>query len=486
MNCFYMAKKNKLKHPSHFISGIFSILIAGVSFSISAAEISAAENYPQLSLSSAIEIALKNNIEKQISYQSALIAESQYQQALSARWPTLTLQASFQHRDKPPTFTNPEMNVGLPPQLSGALAGMGVNVTSITVPEQTIKMFNQNTTTTSLQMLYPLYTGGKITSIINQASLGKEIAQEEYRRTSLQIVRDVKRYYYAAQLTKALDLTAKDIVSTLSSTRDFTKGLYEGGSETVNKLDFIKTEIAVSYAKSVEIDFASKHQSALAALANAMGLSWSSKMSVDAPLSNKIEQDPQLANLVEQANQFNPQVGILKLAVRAADEKINEARSGYFPQIALTADATHFENGYDKGLANSNNKDSWTIGVGVSMPLFNGGLTSNQVNTAKLQSSQMQDKQKLVEQGVATMVKNLFIEYDAARQQIEVSEQASKNAEENVDLTSRALQIGASKPQDMIEASILQGIIKGNLLRARHDQQLQLAEINYVLGAEAQ
>ena len=98
----------------------------------------------------------------------------------------------------------------------------------------------------------------------------------------------------------------------------------------------------------------------------------------------------------------------------------------------------------------------------------------------------MQDKQKLVEEGVATMVKNLFIEYDAARQQIAVSEQASKSAEENVDLTSRALQIGASKPQDMIEASILQGIIKGNLLRARHDQELQLAEINYILGAEAQ
>lgn len=156
------------------------------------------------------------------------------------------------------------------------------------------------------------------------------------------------------------------------------------------------------------------------------------------------------------------------------------------PQIALTADTTHYENSYDKGLASSSNKDSWTIGVGISMPLFNGGLSAHQVNTAKLQSAQMQDKQKLVEQGVATLVKNLFIEYASANQQISISEQAATQAQENVDLTSRALQIGASKPQDMIEASILEGIVKGNLLRAKHDQQLNLAEINYLLGAEAQ
>ncbi len=475
MNCFSIAKKMQLKNPSCLITLLLHTLLTGWAFNAGAAE-----NYQHLSLSSAIEIALKNNVEKQISYQSAAIAESQYQQALSARWPTLTLQAGFQHRDKEPMFNVPASQVPLPPQF------MAFGIASITAPAQSIKLMDQNVSTAALQLMYPLYTGGKITSIINQASIGKEIAQEEFRRTSLQVVRDVKRYYYAAQLTRELDNTAKEIVSSLSSTRDFTKGLYEGGSETVNKLDFIKTELAVSYAKSAEIDFASKHKAALAALANTMGASWDSQISIETPLNSKINQDPQLQALVEQANQFNPQINILKLAVRASNEKIDEARSGYFPQIALTADAKHLDSNSDTALINGSTKDSWTIGVGISLPLFNGGMTSNQVNTAKLQSSQMQDRQKLVELGVATLVKNLFIEYDSARQQISISEQAAKQAQENVELTSSALQIGASKPQDMIEASILEGIVKGNLLRAQHDQQLQLAEINYVLGAEAQ
>jgi outer membrane protein TolC len=482
MNC--LSNTKQIKPSASLRLGLILFLSLVLTSIFSQAQ--AAETYPNLSLARAIDIALKNNVEKQISYQSALIAESQYQQALSARWPSLTLQAGFQHKDQAPTFIFPATSMPLPQSLTAPLSQMGISARNIDVPEQNIKIMNQNISTASLQFLYPLYTGGKITSIINQASIGKEIAQEEYRRTSLQIVRDVKRYYFASQLTRELSNTAKEIVSMLNSTRDFTKSLYEGGSETVNKLDFLKTELAVSYAKSVEIDFSSKHQSALAALANTMGLSWDSQISIEAPLDNKADQNPQLQTLVEQAHQFNPQVGILRLAVRAANEKIDEAQSSYLPQIALTADTTHYENSYDKGLASSSNKDSWTIGVGISMPLFNGGLSAHQVNTAKLQSAQMQDKQKLVEQGVATLVKNLLIEYASANQQISISEQAATQAQENVDLTSRALQIGASKPQDMIEASILEGIVKGNLLRAKHDQQLNLAEINYLLGAEAQ
>ena len=448
-----------------------------------------AELYDNLTLHDAIAIALKNNVEKTISYQSAAIAESQYQEALSARWPTLTLQASFQRRDEAPTFIFPSSTIplgGLSTALA-PLAGFGVVVpSSIDVPAQNVKIFNRDTAIASLQLLYPLYTGGKISSIISQAGIGKEIAQEEMRRTTLQVIRDVKRYYYAAQLTQNLTETASNTVSLLSVTRDLTKSIYEGGSETINKLDYLKTDLAVSYTKSIETDFSAKHKSALTALANAMGLSWDSKITPTDSMNLKLANTPDVDALVQQANEFNPQVGILKLAVKAANAKINEAQSGHLPQVAITADASHIQNSYNAGLMTDANTNSWTIGVGVNLPLFDGWRTTSQVSTAKLQYAQMQEKQKLVEQGIASLVKNLFIELDSARQQVVISEQASKTAEENMDLTSRAFQIGASKPQDVIEAHILYAIIKGNLLRAQHDQMLKLAEIDYVLGSELQ
>lgn len=474
----------------------------------------AADVYNNLGLEQAIEIGLNNNIEKKISYQAAAIAESQYQEALSARWPSVTLQGGFQHRDEAPMFVFPSTNMPLgglvgplqgaaslaaqqqalamnpaltQPQLAQIGAAAAAQVPSnITVPQQNVKLLNQNTSTASLQLMYPLYTGGKISSLISQAGFGKEIAQEEMRRTNLQVVQDVKRYYYAAQLTKNLTETANNTVELLSVTRDLTKKIYEGGSPTVNKLDFLKTELAVSYAKSVEADFAARHKSAVAALVNAMGLPWDSQVTVNEGMGAKLQVNPEMDALVRQANEFNPQIGVLKLAVKVADAKIDEARSGHLPQVAITADATRYFNSYDAGLANDVNKDSWTISVGMSLPIFDGWRTTSQVNTAKLQREQMQERQKLVEQGIAALVKNLFIEFDSARKQIDISEQASHVASENVDLTSRAFEIGASKPQDVIEAQILQAVINGNLLRAKHDQLLKLAEIDYVLGTESQ
>lgn len=457
-------------------------------FISSTSQLFAGEVYDNLSLNQAIEIALHNNSEKRISYQAAAIAESQYQEALSARWPTLSLQGSFQRRDEPPAFVFPSSSIplgGLSGAISAALGGAPVP-SSITVPEQKVKLFNRDTSIATLQLLYPLYTGGKISSLISQAGFGKEIAQEEIRRTRLQVIRDVKRYYYAAQLTRSLTDTVSETVSLLSATRDITKSIYESGTKSINKLDYLKTDLAVSYARSVEIDFAARHKSALAALVNAMGLPWDSKVTPVGSLQVKLNAYPEIDVLVRQANEFNPQVGVLKLAVKVASAKIDEAQSGHLPQVVMLADAIRIQNAYDSGLTNPTNRNNWTIGIGVSIPLFDGWRTASQVSSAKLQHDQAQVRQKLVEQGIAALVKNLFIEFDSARQQFTVSEQASHTAEQHADLTSRAFQIGASKPQDVIEANILMAITKGNLLRAQHDQLLKLAEIDYVLGFEAQ
>jgi outer membrane protein len=472
-----------LKHVRTSLLSAFILAAMGSSNLLLGAEV-----YGNLRLQQAIEIALNNNLENKISYQAAVIAESQYQEALSARWPTLTLQGSFQRRDEAPTFVFPSSSIplgGLSTAISAALGGAPVP-SGINVPEQKVKLFNRDTTIASLQLLYPLYTGGKISSLISQAGFGKEIAQQEMRRTNLQVVRDVKRYYFAAQLTQNLTETATETVNLLTVTRNITRKLYEGGSGTVNKLDYLKTDLAVSYAKSVEADFAARHKSALAALVNAMGLPWDSKVIPSDNLNAKLEASPEITKLVKQANEFNPQLGMLKLAVKVANAKIDEAKSHHLPQIAIMADASRINNSYSSGLTNEVNRNSWNIGIVVSLPLFDGWRTTSQVSTAKWQHEQIQERQKLVEQGIAALVKNLFIEFDSARQQILISEQASNTSEENVDLTSRAFEIGASKPQDVIEAHILHAIIKGNLLRAQHDQLLKLAELDYVLGSEAQ
>ena len=469
----------KVNHSMLFIS-VLLLVFTGQSL--------AAETYEKLSINDAVEIALKNNVEQRISLQAAAIAESQYQEALSARWPTINLQGSAMRMDEDPTFTFPGTSVsiaGLAAPLNAALfGGAPVIPSAINASPQKIKLMDRDTATATLQMMMPLYTGGKISSIVNQASLGKEIAQEEYRRSTLQVVRDVKRYYYAVQLTHGLSSLAHDTVETLQTTRDLTKSMYEGGSDTINKLDYLKTEMAVNYAKSLESEFLSKEKSATAALIHTMGVPWNSTIRIAEIDFPSMVNQPALESLVAQAQQFNPQMGMIKLAVKVADERVSEAKSAYYPQVALTGNVRRIENSYEGGLVNDDNKNSWTIGVVMNMPIFDFGKTSNHVNTAKLQRNQMNETQLLVEQGLAAQIKNLFISLETANQQTVLSEKTVGFSRDYERLTNQAYQIGASKPEDMIQASIYNAVVEGSLLRAKHDGANSMAEIEYFIGSQ--
>lgn len=449
-----------------------------------------AQLYNDLTLENAIQIGLDNNVQQRVSLQAAAIAESQYQEAMAAHWPTVSIQASAIRMDEDPTFTFPGTSVNissLAAPLNGALfGGASVIPSQIESPKQKVKLMDRDTATATLQLMMPLYTGGKISSIVNQAQLGKKIAQQEYHRTTLQVVRDVKRYYFALKLTQALSDIARGTVESLEVTRDITKSMYEGGSSTINKLDYLKTEMAVNYAKSLEAEFNAKQKSAASALCFAMGVPWSSVITLAQEDFPKPSNSLALEGLMAQAEQFNPDMGIIKLAVQVADARITEAKSAYYPQVALTGNIRHIENSYDDGLVNSDNRNSWTIGVVMKMPLFDFGKTRHHVNTAKLQRNQMGETQLLVEQGLAAQIKNLFINLDAAQQQTELTEKTATFARDYERLTAQAYQIGASKPEDMIQASIYNAIVEGSHLKSLHDSAYHVAEIEYFIGSQLQ
>lgn len=448
----------------------------------------AADQYQQLTLNDAIQIGLKHSVQQRVSLQAAAIAESQYKEALSAHWPTIGLQASAIRLDQDPTFTFPGANVNIAsiatPLNSALFGGAQVIPSKIESGQQKVKLMDRDTATATLQMMMPLYTGGKISSIVDQAQLGKQIAQEEYHRTTLQIVRDIKRYYYAMKLTHGLNSLARDTVSTLETTRDLTKSMFENGSGTINKLDYLKTEMAVNYAKALETEFLAKEKSATAALVFAMGLPWNTSVSLAEEEYPKPTKHEALDNLMSQAQQFNPDMGIIKLAVKVADARITEAKSRYYPQVALTGNVRHFANSFDGGLVNEDNRNSWTIGVVMDLPLLDFGKTKHHVNTATLKREQMGEMQMLVEQGLAAQIKNLFINLDAANQQIQLSEKTITFSRDYERLTSQAYQIGASKPEDMIQASIYNAVVEGSYLRAQHDSANHVAEIEYFIGSQ--
>lgn len=431
-------------------------------------------------LEECLDIALKNNRHRLVSNFAIEIAEAQHKQALSAYWPQLKIGVSATRLDEDVNFIFPEETSNY--TISG-IAPIPIDA-RVTVPEKDIKVMDRDTIVSSLGLIYPLYTGGKRGAIAEQAEIGVKVAKESAKRTDLQVIYDVKRMYYGAVLAKKLQKLGQDTLDRFKITLGLTEHLYKTGSGTVKKTDYLRTKVIVSTIRSMLEMLKSNDKLAKAALVNAMGLDWKTRIE---PSENEIPFKPfgvDLTKLVANAYEFNPDWASLKLAIKAAEAGIDVAKSGHFPMIALIGSLNNINNSYDYGIMTDQNRNSWTIGIGLEIPLFTGFRTQNEVREAAARLDKIKQQKVLFHEGLALQVKDVFLQMARAQGQVAATKDSLDAALENRKLNVRAYQNEVVETKDVIEAQLLEAFVNGQYLKALNDHAVNRAKLNFIVGSE--
>jgi outer membrane protein len=451
-----------------------------------AANVQMDRKYPgPLNLSQCLEIALQNNHFRPASKFAVEIAEAQYRQALSAYWPQVGIRVSYSIMDEDPNFVFPPSTINVPPSvLTTPLGPIPIPGQTIRVPQQDVKLMDRENGIGSLKMELPLYTGGMRGAIRTQAEKGLQVAKEEARRTDLQIIYDVKRMFYGSVLSRELLKLGQEALSRMEVTLELTENLYKKGSGRVKKTDYLRNKTVVEGLRSAVAQLKANEQSAKAALLNTMGLEW------DLPLELSQDELPfapyptDLKKLVGNAYSFNPDWAKIQAGLEAAEAKIKEAKSGHFPKIALFGNLTHIWNNYDYGIVTAQNKDSWTVGVGMELPLFSGFRTTHEIKEAQARLGRLKEQQILLKEGIALQVKHLFIQMTSSQEQKKASEAAAQASEENRDLNERAYQEELVETKDVIEAQLIESLMKAQHQKALFDHVEAQSHLDFVVGQE--
>jgi len=437
----------------------------------------AAERLDNLTLEQATQLALQNHRSMQVSQAALAMAEAQYQQAMSAFGPKLGFEAGIQRADEDRTFTfsGVVQTPAMPPYLPSMTLPMNLDV----------QMFDRDVTKAALNFTYPLYTGGKKEAITGMARAGAGIAREEKRKTELEVVRDVNKYYNAVIFAGQMEKLASDTLERFQALQDLTERLYQGASLKVKKTDYLRSKTTTAVTRSMlrEANYAS--QLTREALANAMGLPINTTVSL-APEPDLPVMTTALDTLVADAMAFNPDKQRLELAVQAADHQIDEARSANLPMVGLEASTYQVWNGYDGGLFNDANRKGWTVGIGVKWDLWDSGLTKASINAAQAGKLKLEAQRVLLDNGLALQIKDDFMRIQRSRAQVDDSTQAQSFAEENRKLHVRAYQEEMVETKDVIEAQIVESFASASLYRARHDLRAAVADLNNRVGRALQ
>lgn len=450
-------------------------VIVGFCLTILNGPVSAEGVVRQISLDEAIEQSLEKSRRRQISQQSIEIAQARYNQAVSGFRPAFDLIGSVNRRDQNLVFDYPASSFDMPTPVGNI---------PVNVPSQRVDALGREYYAVGIEGRLPLYTGGLRDSLTTQAQTAMAIAQRQSVRTDLDVVYDTTLYYLGALAARQHTTLLSDTVQSLESILDITKSFYEAGSNSVDKTDYLQGTLALDTAKVLHSQLQHGYESAVIALTHSIGFGYQDRIepeTSDEIMAHSTDADD-LEKLIAAAKGSNPEIGVTSLAVDIAQARINEAQSRSRPKVALTGNLSRMDSSSNEGVTNSINRNSWTIGLAFTVPIFDSGLAAAAKDQAGAEFRQAKLTARLVETGIATKIRAIVLDLDTSNRQLQLTQNAKNSADENYDLLNRAYRGGFKELGDVLNSQFLRTISHMNLIRAEHQNVMALAELVRVIG----
>ena len=477
----------------------------------------------RLTLDECIALAKANNERSAISDDELRVARATLDQALSSYWPRFSADVKATRMDEDPVFTFPgtsftipamnmqipsmtvpvpPMKVNLPAQQLGPISVPPQSVTvpgqtfrtapqtfrvpaqTYDVPEQKIKVMDRDLLIAGVHGTLPLYTGGLRPALIDQARAGISAAEQQVRRTDADLVYETTHFYYGAVLAAQLVATAKDTLERMEATQDLTERMYNTGSGRVKKTDFLRTRSMVEIIRGSMVEAESRRDAARAALSLAIGAGWQEKIE---PADTEVPFEPEsgdLASLIKDAQGSSPDLARAEAGLRAAEAKIREARSGQMPKVGIIGSAAHFENDSDDGMADAQNADSWLVGVGAELSLFEGFRTRSKIRESLASFDRMKHYRELMADVVALQVQLAWLDLDKSTRQETSARTGLAAATENRELNVRAYQDELVETKDVIEAQIMEAVLKAQYQKVIFEHADAKGRLAQIVGGE--
>ena len=161
-----------------------------------------------------------------------------------------------------------------------------------------------------------------------------------------------------------------------------------------------------------------------------------------------------LTDALVRVYQNNPQLSAQRAQLRAIDESVPQALSGYRPQVSAGASAgvNPVRTFFPDGTSQYANLHPWMAGVTLTQPLFNGFRTGNSVRQAEMQVRSGREGLRSVEQTVLVAAVTAYMNVVADQTLVEAQRANVTFLRETLDSTQKALDAGNVTPTDVAQA----------------------------------
>lgn len=403
-----------------------------------------------LSLDQAIKRALAGNPELAATTWDVVGAEEKLAGAEAARWPILSAEAGYQRHLDAQRLMAASYN-GEP----------GV--------------FDDDVFRADVILKIPLYSGGKITSDIEAAELLRLAETKRLARTREELVFNVTSTFHALLGQREVIRAVEESITVMEAHVAKLKAL-----EAMRKaapVDVMRTEVRLAGLRQAlvrETNALAVGKRLLASLLGAPEAGWTPTGELGAPESPSDGVDALVALALEKREDY--------LAARdrlaAQEKKIDSARSGNLPAIALVG----AYGGRMTGTSES--ADVGSVGIGVSLPLFDGGRVDAQVRQERAGLAGARERLRKLELQIRQDVETALLSLDASNRQLAVGKQAVALAEEALRIERLKYEMGRGTALDVLDAQAALLQAQTDVARTMADSNIARAKLTLAMGEQ--
>jgi len=327
---------------------------------------------------------------------------------------------------------------------------------------------------TGISARQTIFDFGKTSTNVRIQKLNIEASHSDLANTEEKVILNVKQAYYNLLRAKRTRVVAEETIKQFEQHLAQARAFYEVGTKP--KFDVTKAEVDLSTARLSQISAENAVRIAWVSLNNAMGVSDAPEYVIEDNLSFE-KYEISLTAALDNAYANRPELRSIMAKRKASEEAISLARKGYFPFLSGNADWTWAGEGGDFATG-----DGWNAGVTLSIPIFSGFLTKNQVSEAKANLVILTANEESLRQTVLLEVQQDLLNLREAEERISTAELTVRQAQENYEIANGRYAAGVGNPIEVTDAEVALANAKTSYIQALYDYKVSRASLEKAMG----
>jgi outer membrane protein TolC len=415
----------------------------------------------ELTIESAIELAIENNHQLRIARLEIEKASDKLLEARSGLIPRISATGNYsRYIKKPVLFLPPDSPFG---RLTGGVIEIGFDNTYLGGISLQVPVF-----------MWSIYSGIRI------ANKNKILAEENYKANLLNTISSVKKAFYGALLAKEIyELTKKRLENAIDNLENVRK-MYEQG--VVSEYDYIRAQVQVENLKPLLLQAENNLKVSKNLLKLAIGLDVKDRIEI----KGEMRYDPEFSidfNLaLKELLQNNPELKQVELQRQISAEVVSMEISGHLPSLFLIGSFQYQAQANDFNFGDYRWIKTTFLGVQIQIPIFNGFETRAKIEQARITFEQSVERVISARKMLENELQNTIYKIEQAKRRIKAQEKSIELAEKGYQIAMTRYKNGIGTQIEVNDAEVNLAQAKLNYLQAIYDFLTAISDLEKLMG----